>query len=116
LQRVERVALQDKELGRRWLHLAHDAEYDPSNCFHLELRWNACPGYLVRDFVQGLFRFIYRSIVVGSIENHTIIAMYRRARTAGLTMVQLPIRLLDDPFIAPSYVAIRGAEVCFSAT
>jgi len=37
--------------------------------------------------------------------------MYRRARTAGLTLVQLPIKLLDDPFVAPSYVHIRGAEV-----
>jgi len=76
--------LNDKELGRRWLHLACDAEYDPSNCFHLELRfekliffliifvlinvffisWNACPGYLVKDFVQGnyLFCFIFEKI------------------------------------------------------
>jgi hypothetical protein len=88
-RKVVRVPLQDAELGRRFLHVSHDAAYDPNSCFHIELRWVACAGYMVKDFVQ---------------------TMYRRARQAGLTLVQLPLKLLDDPFAAPTYVRIAGAD------
>jgi hypothetical protein len=88
-RKVVRVPLQDAELGRRFLHVSHDAAYDPNSCFHIELRWVACAGHMVKDFVQ---------------------TMYRRARQAGLTLVQLPLKLLDDPFAAPTYVRIAGAD------
>jgi hypothetical protein len=43
-QRVERVSMPDAEFGRRWLYLAHDSTFDAQHCFHMEVRWNSCPG------------------------------------------------------------------------
>jgi hypothetical protein len=88
-RKVVRVPLQDAELGRRFLHVSHGAAYDPNSCFDIELRWVACPAYLVKEFVQ---------------------TMYRRARQAGLTLMQVPLKLLDEPFAAPTYVPITGAD------
>ncbi|GAM22764.1 hypothetical protein SAMD00019534_059390 [Acytostelium subglobosum LB1] len=68
-----------------WIMMKYDKSFTPSRYYHIEFKWMVCTGCVVDEFVSNCIR---------------------KAKTYGLTLIQVPLEKNYSPFYAPTHIKL----------